>query len=299
MMGPDLCLGPLRLTLAPASGGAVAGFWLDRAEGSLALMRPLPEGSADPLLSGMFPMLPFANCIRENRFTFAEREHVVAPNMAGTRLNFHGSAWRLPWVVEEEGPGHATLTLIADDGIWRYRATQVFTLLADGLDVTLEVVNRGDAPMPFGFGLHPWFPRHGEALVGFEAGGLWTLTTEGEAVAEGAIPPAADYATAAAPPRQYLNACYTGWSGRARLIWPQLRLALSMTADPVFRHLMVHVPSHDTETICLEPQSNAPCGFDGLARGATPPGVHVLASGETLSGRIRFSLTPTMKEPIP
>jgi galactose mutarotase-like enzyme len=46
----------------------------------------------------MFPMLPFANCIRDNRFTF-EGRHEVTANMAGTRLNFHGSGWQSPWRV--------------------------------------------------------------------------------------------------------------------------------------------------------------------------------------------------------
>ncbi|MCR8726381.1 aldose 1-epimerase [Frigidibacter sp. ROC022] len=289
-MRPELRRGALRLTLAPEAGGAVAGFWLDRPEGPLALMRPLPAGAGDALHSGMFPMLPFANCIRDNRFSFGGRDWQVAPNMDGARLNFHGSGWRLPWQVAETGAARAVLTLDADDGIWRYHAAQSFALQDDGLIAALTVTNRGTAPMPFGFGLHPWFPRHGPASVAFDATGQWSLTPEGEAVALGPVPAGMDYRQPAPLPRRNLNTCYAGWSGSSRIVWQDEGIALHLCADPVMGHLMVHVPAHDLETFCLEPQSNPPCGFDGLEDGRPGPGIHVLGPGESLSGQVAFRL---------
>ena len=58
------------------------------------LVRPLartPGSSPDALFAGMFPVAPFANCIRDNRFAFGGRVWSVKANMAGARLNFHGS----------------------------------------------------------------------------------------------------------------------------------------------------------------------------------------------------------------
>lgn len=287
--GPTLRAGPLRLVLAPQAGGAVAGFWLDRPEGPLALLRPLPAGAADALQAAMFPMLPFANCIRDNRFRFAGRDWQVAPNMPGVRLNFHGSGWRLPWRVAAAGEATATLVLEAADGVWHYAAAQDFVLRPDGLEVTLSVTNRGAAAMPFGIGLHPWFPRHGDARVAFAAERLITVTAEGEALGAGPVPPGRDHAAPAPLPVHYLNTCYAGWDGRARILWPD-GPALVLTADPVLGHLMVHVPAADPSVFCLEPQSNPPCGFDGLEAGDAP-GVHVLAPGATLAGRMRLDMT--------
>lgn len=289
--------GDLRLDLAPAAGGAVAGFWRDGPGGALALLRPLPDGQEDALHAGMFPMAPFANCIRDNRFAFAGQDWQVAPNMRDTRLNFHGSAWRLPWQVALQGPDSAALALAADDGIWRYDARQTFALNGDGLDVALSVTNRGAAAMPFGFGLHPWFPRHGQAIVRFGAGGLWQLDPEGEALALGPVPVDHSHANAAKVPHRPLNLCYDGWAGTAQIDWPDMRLGVTLRADPVMGKLMVHVPAHDLDTFCLEPQSNAPCGFDALARGQTAPGVHILAPGETLAGRMSLHLSPITTEP--
>lgn len=287
--GPVLRAGPLRLALAPQAGGAVAGFWLERPEGPLALLRPLPQGAADALQAAMFPMLPFVNCIRDNRFRFAGRDWRVEPNMPGVRLNFHGSGWRRPWRVAAANGAAATLALEADDGIWTYAAEQRFALDPRGLEVTLSVTNRGRSAMPFGIGLHPWFPRHGEARVQFAARRLITTDADGQALGEGPVPPERDHAVPAAPPMHYANLCYAGWDGRARILWPG-GIVLTLTADAVLGYLMMHVPAADPSVFCLEPQTDPPCGFDALG-GCGAPGVHVLAAGGQLAGRMRLDLT--------
>ena len=90
-----LAAGKLTLDLAPELGGSVAAFEHD----GVALMRPMspPAGTSPHALhSGMFPMLPFANSVRENGFVIDGRRYEVAPNMPGARLNYHGSAWQRP-----------------------------------------------------------------------------------------------------------------------------------------------------------------------------------------------------------
>lgn len=291
MIGPQLQSGQLRLTLAPQYGGAVAGFWIDGSDGAFAIMRPLPEGANDALYAAMFPMLPFANCIRNNRFSFAGQTRAVEPNMTGERLNFHGSGWRLPWTVHSAGPDRARLELHADDGVWTYEAAQDVALMEDGLSVSVSVKNISAADMPFSFGLHPWFLRHDEALVEFDAKGIWTLSTDREKLVYDLPIAGRNYAAGAPPPREYVNDCYDGWAGHARICWPSKNLVLDLRADPVFGKLMFHVPANDPGTFCLEPQTNAPYGFDGLESGVPGPGIHILRPGQTLSGRITMNIS--------
>jgi len=287
----ELRCGHLRVTLAPRSGGAVAGFWLDRPEGAFAILRPMPEAAGDALHAAMFPMLPFANCIRDNRFAFDGRTWQVEPNMTGTRLNFHGSGWRLPWQEETVGADHARLRLQADDGVWRYDAVQDYALDKAGLGVTLSVTNRGATAMPFGLGLHPWFARHAEALVQFSAAGFWTLSPEGEALSLGPVPPEHDHSAPTPMPRHSLNVCYGGWTGTAQVRWPGAAISLELRADPVMGRLMAHVPADDPGTFCLEPQSNPPCGFDRLGADAAGSGLHVLLPDETVAGRMSMNVS--------
>lgn len=291
MIGPQLRSGQLRLTLAPRYGGAVAGFWLDRSDGAFAIMRPLPEGAEDALHAAMFPMLPFANCIRNNCFSFAGQTWTVEPNMTGERLNFHGSGWRLPWTVHSAGPDRARLELRADDGVWVYEAAQDVVLTDDGLSVYVSVTNISAADMPFSFGVHPWFLRHDEALVEFAAKGIWTLSADREKLVRVLPIAGRNYAAESPPPREYVNDCYDGWAGHARIRWPSKSIVMDLRADPVFGRLMFHVPAHDPGTFCLEPQTNAPYGFDGLETGVPAPGIHILRPGDKLSGRITMNIS--------
>jgi aldose 1-epimerase len=283
------------LELRPDIGGCIGAFRIERRGGPFDLMRPFgrsPGELSDALYSGMFPMLPFANCIRDNCFTFEGRRYKVASNMAGARLNFHGSGWQSPWRVTSVSEAAAVLVL--DEGrvdeAYCFSAVQRFGIDRAGLTVETTLTNRADRRMPFSFGQHPWFPTHGGALMRFAVTGMWLSDREGQTERFVPVTAEADYATPRSPPSAYRNVCYAGWDGRAEIVWPDAGLGLSLTADPVFRHLMFHVPRNQP-VFCVEPQSNAPCAFDGLDLGSVAPGVHILEPGESVSGTLRFDVS--------
>jgi aldose 1-epimerase len=294
-MAPLLRADAVSLELRPDIGGCIGAFRIERRGGPFDLMRPFgrsPGELSDALYSGMFPMLPFANCIRDNCFTFEGRRYKVASNMAGARLNFHGSGWRSPWRVTSVSEASAVLVL--DEGrvdeAYCFSAVQRFGIDRAGLTVETTLTNRADRRMPFSFGQHPWFPTHGGAHMRFAATGMWLSDGEGQTERVVPITAEADYATPRRPPSAYRNVCYAGWDGRAEIIWLDAGVRLSLTADPVFRHLMFHVPGNQP-VFCVEPQSNAPCAFDGLDQGRVAPGVHILDLGESVSGTLRFDVS--------
>lgn len=281
------------LEVDPELGASVAAFQ----HHGVALMRPMqtPAGGTDQALhSGMFPMLPFANSLRDNGFDIDGRHYEVSPNIAGARLNYHGSGWQRPWRLAARAPDRCTLVL--DDteeaaGYW-FSAEQRFALTPTRLEVEVAVTNRSAQRMPFGLGLHPWFPRHGEARVTFSAGKVLLEDLHFQALHLAPIPAEQDFSAGRKPPRSYQNRCYAEWNGVARIDWQALGLGLTIEADPVFQHLMLHVPAHDPETFCLEPQSNRTSAFDGVGACVPAPGVHVLAPGGTLAGRVAFIVGP-------
>jgi aldose 1-epimerase len=290
-MSVRLAAGDLRLELRPEVGGSVAAFRLDRGAG-FALMRSLAGTPPDAVNAAMFPMLPFANCIRDNRFNLDGRTYELQSNMPGVRLNFHGSGWQSPWQVTSQGASQAAVE-IADGrvgDVYRYSARQQFELDVNGFTVETSVTNRADRRMPFSFGQHPWFPTHGEALVRFRAAALWRSDAEGQTEQLVPVTPPADYSVPRPPPDSFANTCYTGWDGRAEIEWPSAGVGLSIRADPVFSHLMLHVPADGQPVFCLEPQSNAPCAFDGLGDGRVAPGVFILEPGASVAGGMRFEV---------
>ena len=289
-MGVRITAGGLTLELAPEHGGAIAAFRLERPGGAVDLLRPMRQPGA--LHAGSFPMVPFANCIRDNGFRFEGTDYRVSPNMEGARLNFHGSGWQSAWSVAKQ-EARSVLLRLADgrvEDVYRYACEQRFRLSPDRLVIETVLTNRGARTMPFSFGHHPWFPTHGNMLAQFDAAGIWHCDADGQAVRHDAITANDDYSAPRRPPTSYLNKCYSGWSGCADIAWPDLGIGLRLEADPLFGHLMAHVPMDGQPVFCLEPQTNAPCAFDGLEKGELQPGVIVLELGESVAAGMQIQV---------
>src|SRR3954447_21048772 len=95
--------GPLEAVIVPEVGGSIARFdWLDGVRRE-ALFRPAPESLTAVLNAGCFPLVPFANRIRDGQFSCGGRVVRLAPNMAGDPSPLHGQGWLAPWTVERCG----------------------------------------------------------------------------------------------------------------------------------------------------------------------------------------------------
>jgi aldose 1-epimerase len=152
------------LTVAPAVGGAVTRYWLERDGTTWEWLRPIPaEAVRDhrPDLASAFPLVPYSNRIREGRFTFRDRAVVLPLNRPPERHAIHGHGWQSAWCPVHVGPAEVRLEYrhAASAWPWPYRATQHFTLTPARLTVTLTLTSEGDTPMPAGLGWHPYFPR--------------------------------------------------------------------------------------------------------------------------------------------
>ena len=281
--------GPLTLELIPGIGGSVASFRLD----GIDLMRPLSVANlanGDVLGVAMFPMLPYANRIRGNTFTFGGRAYDFVANNPPEKYVVHGTGWHRPWRVERASPDSADLRLEAVrlDGVYSYEAAQVFTLDGAGLTVTMSISNVGAETLPFGFGLHPWFERDDDVTVQFAAKRFYLEEPEGVSGDPISIPPELDFAIGRALPGGWRNNDYGGWDGRAELGWPRRGVALRILAEHPFSHLMVYADPH-RPFFCLEPQTNASGAFNRRGGFDDPrEGVIALAPGATASGSIRF-----------
>jgi galactose mutarotase-like enzyme len=81
-------------------------------------------------------------------------------------LKQHGFARNLPWEVAGQAGGETdarvTLRLEANDATrlaypWEFVAEYVYILSRGLLRIEMRFTNRGDSPMPFGAGFHPYF----------------------------------------------------------------------------------------------------------------------------------------------
>lgn len=282
----ELAHGGVSLGLVPELGGSIAFF---RIEGRDA-MRPLSaEDAAAGNVLGVasFPMIPYANRIDGNAFTFEGRTYRVAPNNGAEPFNVHGSGWKSAWTIEEATATSVVLVLDHDGGTedpYTYRAVQRFALADGALSLTTSIENRGAARMPFGFGHHPWFPRDADVTLRFRARDFWLEGPFGVVSDRISVAPELDFSEHRPLPEGWRNNDYGRWDGRAEVRFPARGVGLAIEAGPLYENLMFYAdPNRDV--FCLEPQTNASCA---LNRTEPDLGVIVLGPGESMQERVAF-----------
>jgi len=285
----ELAAGALNVTLAPAIGGSLAAF----RHGAIDLMRPLSARDAGPgnvLGVAMFPMVPYANRIARNAFDFRGRTYGFQPNNPPEKFNVHGTGWHRAWDVDRAEGSEAVLSLADSGAAYQYRATQHFALEPAGLTVVMTITNDAPDPMPFGFGLHPWFIRDPDVTLQFKAGTFYLEEPDGVAGDRITVPAELGFGVERPLPDRWRNNDYGRWDGVAILRFPSHGFGLRIIADPVFRHLMIYADP-TKPYFCVEPQTNASGAFN--RRGGfedAEEGVLVLGPGESAKGAVRFEV---------
>ena len=239
----------------------------------------------------MFPMLPYANRIANNRFEFEGRSHEFVPNACGQRFNLHGTGWTSAWHVVAVSADAAQLTLdhLQAGDPYAYSAYQRFELTSDRLRVELGVVNRGSHAMPFGIGLHPWWPRYSDVKLRFYATRFWLEGPDHLPTESISIPPELDFSPTRSLPETWRNNCYSGWDGFAEILFPSLQVGMRIHADSNFGHLMLYSDPAGS-VFCLEPQTHASGALNRLDREcAEDLGLAILRPEESIIGVVSFT----------
>src|SRR5689334_23184908 len=149
----DLQHGSLRAQLSTA-GGLVLGLWWEEEGVRIPLLRPAPSSDADALSSACYPLVPFGNRVKDNRFRFEGQDHVLEPNTDWDRHYLHGEGWQADWHITAQGPTRLAMVFShAGKGTpYVYEAEQRFALVDGAFEMRLAVTNRGHASLPFGLG---------------------------------------------------------------------------------------------------------------------------------------------------
>jgi aldose 1-epimerase len=283
--------GPLRLMLAPALGGCIAGFeWTDGGSAQ-PILRPCPDPLDKVLDAACFPLVPYVNRIRGGAFTFRGREVRIAPNMPGDPSPLHGQGWLGPWQVEAAGERAATLSFSHEPGEWpwAYEARQAFALDDRRLTVELTCRNTSGEPMPCGLGQHPYFPCGQETVLDTPVTDAWTIDEHVLPVekvpAEGRFDLRRRRACG-----QGLDHGFGGWGGLAWMndpAWP-FEVILSSTKAAFFQ---LYSPA-EGGIFVAEPVTHANAALNAPEDEWPELGMRVLAPGETLALDMRLEVVP-------
>ena len=281
----------VELALCPALGGAIAGLrWRHPADGWLDLLRPTDSAGlarGEVLETACFPLTPYSNRLRDGHTTFRGTA-IHLPVDPGSPHAEHGHGWHRPWQAALQGAERAMLRYDHAPDAWpfAYWMEQRFRLLADGLEVEIAVRNEDRRAMPYGFGIHPYFPKTAGARLSAEVTGFWETDDEVMPTRHMAPPASADPRAGLRVAASDLDNCFTGWGGRAAIDWPERRTRLIMSATAPLRFLVVYTPRTEPY-FCAEPVSNATDAFN-LAATRDDTGMLVLEPGEMVTATVTF-----------
>jgi aldose 1-epimerase len=284
-----------RLGLVPRLGGGVAAWQGLRGQGPVDLWRPWRGDSDDRYTLASFAMLPWSNRISGGGFTHEGRFHAMRANRAGEPYPIHGDGWLQAWELTRIDTARAVMRLSSrhfDDGPYAYDAEQCFSLVDGGLDQTVSVTHRGSMPLPYGLGLHPWFPRTPRTRLLARVQGVWLSGADPIPTAHTLqIPASWDLREAAAMHGDLIDNAYSGWDGRACITWPERGLALDVCALPIETpsgpkspaYCLVYRPPSGA-AFCFEPITQPIDAFHLEGR----PGLATLTAGDTMSLRVQW-----------
>lgn len=298
-----------KLGLAPAMGGSVAAWQLERPGfEAFDLFRPWDgnDYAGDPLriVRGSYPLAPWSNRISGGGFVANDVFHPIAPNAAGMPYPIHGDSWLQPWQVAQQDAASLEMTLTStqfNGNPHHYRATQSFKLVDGGMDQSLTITHLGDTPLPYGLGLHPWLPRNRLTTLQAKVSGVWLSHPDGlpkEHATE--FPLSWDLNAGISAAGSLIDNCFTGWNGAARVTWPDQALQLTLQQQSSQSMATVEVSTHSISSnyllvfrklegdhFCLEPVSHAIDAFHLSGQ----PSLPVLQKGESLTLAVSWRFT--------
>lgn len=104
-------------------------------------------------------LIPWPNRIRDGRYEFNGKQQQLALTEPARHNASHGLARYVPWHLVDQQPSAVTqeVTIYPQSG-WPgiLVTTTTYQVDSDGLTVTVDAVNHGAAPIPFGYGAHPY-----------------------------------------------------------------------------------------------------------------------------------------------
>jgi len=267
--------------IAPSKGGAILSFSI----GGHDILRKTDSSDPDILETACFPLVPYANRICSGSFPFRGLSYILPPNFGDHPHPLHGLGWTSSWEVRSQSHNSATLShghVAGSAWPWSYEATQQISLSPYAVEICLILLNTDREAMPFGLGLHPYFPCEAGSRLSFRSEGVW-LTSPDLIPTE--LSPAArlaDWSPGNKVSGEHLiDNCYTGWDGSAVIEQPSARSLAIDARNAAFAHVY-RPPSSDF--FCFEPVTHAPNAFNH------DDGVAVLEPGKSAELEMRVSL---------
>lgn len=281
-----------RAELWPELGGAVASFdYIQQRDAITPLFRPTPDQAHYmPTDLSCWPLLPYSNRIAFGRFALENQDFTLELNVANHPHALHGFGWQRPWDVLSHDTKHCVMGLShVADSFWPFacQAEQSFVIEEDGLTISLALTNLSQQTMPCGLGQHPYIVRPRGTRLFAPVKGVWLTDDTVIPTHYGAVPPMWDLPNGCLLDDIFMDNCFDGLAGEARVVWPDGR-TLAICGSAELNYLVVYNPP-DADYVCVEPVSHLPNAVNQTVGALEKTGLTMLSPGKTVVATHRFS----------
>lgn len=303
--------------VVPSLGLSCVAFRVATEGGVWSVLAEPPDDESALTRPGRFGipiMYPWPNRMRDGRFSFGGRTYEMPASLNGPHgaHAIHGVVRSRPWTVEAQGADELGAFCQASveigrhgDDAWpfRTRLTVEYRLYGRALFLIARASNTGDASMPMGFGIHPWFgmplgPGGSKQTLELRAPARQFWELDDTLCTTGAVRPVADGFDAQdwrVIGDTFIDDVYTdlplvdGWF-TAEIRDPASGRRVAVRSDQTFREHVVFAPRHG-QAVCLEPYTCASDAFNLNARGLDA-GTIVLEPGGHWQGTCVIEAVP-------
>lgn len=308
----ELKVGSTTVRVAPAVGCNVFSFSIDGVEylhgvsDQKVLAASKSIGDLSSFNFGVPIMYPMPNRVRDAKFVFEGKTYSFKPNAGPNFMHglVHSVGWESLGRSEKPGSVAAHFRLDFKPGTPWYdafpiRHTLKLTIRAAERSVRWEYTadnTMGDKPVPFGFGLHPWFryvdPRSRTTL---------TLPADSKMEAADWLPtgkwlpldPNHELRKGRSLEGFVEDGLYSGLtSGKPTTIdFLDKKMRLSLSASDDFKHVVVYTPANQPY-FCIENQTASTDAHNLYSQGLKEPsGLIVVPPGKSHTGTVEYSVS--------
>jgi aldose 1-epimerase len=288
-----------RVGILPEVGASIAfgQFLLD--DEWQDIFRPTPPDQYhNPSATSSFLMLPWANRIRNGRFSFEGNAYALQVTKDDGTAR-HGDVRKRAWRVVSASEQRLVCDLHSADFAdfnfpFVFRTQIVFELVEHRFEISVSIQNLGDSNMPCGFGHHPYFVRpsgDNTPLLQTSCDQYYELSRAFMPnSAPVTITPELDFRTLRHVEGDHFNHLLTHLDPHfpTRLVYPQWQRELRLISDESFPHLLVFTPPNEA-SLAIEPMTIATDGFNLHMQGVEN-GVWILAPQATKSATVGFEM---------
>ncbi len=272
--------------ILPNCGGSLSFFKWQNTD----ILRPCRTEETEANNTSLFTMIPYTSFIQDNHFPYFGITRLLEQNSPINKNALHGDVWRHQTKILHQTQTEIQLEYqhTKNAGFpFNYTTIIIYRLGTTGLEIELNLKNDSALPMPYGWGIHPFFVKEKSTKIQFNATHLWYR--EGDPIMGHpySVPKSLQFDSFRSLPTESTDISVSGWDNIAKIqtnMWQAI-----LTAETSFRHLNLFVP-HNKKFFCLEPVTNTPNAFNLAANGVVGTGIQSLGPHESTQTKIQLSV---------